>query len=38
MDRGIMAWFGNFECWFAGRSSGDSYTDEQGRTIDFRKI
>lgn len=38
MDRGIMAWFGNIELWFEGGVSGDAYTDEGGRTIDFRKI
>lgn len=38
MDRGIIAWLGNIELWIASGVSGEGYTDERGRLVDFRKI
>ncbi len=38
MDRGIMAWFGLIEVLISGIVLNDGYTDENGRTIDLRKI
>lgn len=38
MDRGIMAWFGLIEARFEGIFLSDSYTDDNGRTIDLSRI